>query len=134
MTTTDKPRLAYGLNDAIPEAHQHAVWGARLIFPDDLVWDRQDTINYGGLPDDQYALDRDLLTNWLNGTRDGYYPTTRGESPLDQALRAAKRLLRADQDENVVLYEDGIGQIIGNPRASFGYVYLVAYLRYGRAG
>lgn len=103
--------LAYGLRTA-PE--DRPAWGARLIWPSDLVHDRQDLS--GPRPD------AEVLTAWLN------------DGPLREALREAKRLalayeLRPADNREVVLYEDDRGIVKANPQGSHGYLYVAAWLK-----
>jgi hypothetical protein len=114
-------QLAWGLKNVIPEDAPTA-WGARLIFPDDLLWDRQDF----------YKMDTDegrQLKAWLDGAQ-------RGKGALYHALRNARALadsyqLRSRDAENVTLYEDTYGIIQGNPRGSSGYLYVAAWPKAG---
>jgi hypothetical protein len=54
--TMNDLRLAFGCVKALPEGTTTA-WGARLIYPNDLVHDRQDLV----------GPDADDLKAWLNG-------------------------------------------------------------------
>lgn len=105
-----------------------AAWGARLIFPDDLVWDRHGTAGDEGLVQETLAWlnekDIDVSNHW--GEKN---PMTR----LGCALRKARTLadsyeMKSDSKYGYVLYLDGKGAIIATPNASYGYVYLAAYL------
>jgi hypothetical protein len=112
-------RPAWGLANAIPAAVDGASWGARLIFPDDLVWDRQGAA--GHLPHDVAQL-----VAWLN----------QGKA-LDKALRAARRAadkgtLTRDGDQQVILYRDSLGVIVACPNASHGYLYVAGWLHDGK--
>jgi hypothetical protein len=103
--------LVFGLR-AIPNGLP-AVWGARLIWPGDLVYDRQDMIG------DEPA--RSELASWLNA------------GPLATALERMRSGDRAGlshhQNHVVVLYEDKRGVIKGSPQASYGYLYVAAWLK-----
>jgi hypothetical protein len=92
-----------------------AVWGARLIAPNDLLWDRQ-----GLIADDDEA--KAELVAWLNGE-------VRGQGALNEALRRLARIPLANVDEEVVIYEDATGKIVGNTQASHGYVYVAGWLK-----
>lgn len=47
---------------------------------------------------------------------------------LKQALAATRTSgLRSDESREVVLYEDDYGKVVGNPNASYGYLYIVAF-------
>jgi hypothetical protein len=95
-----------------------AVWGARLIFPNDLVWNRQDV---------QSESDeaKDELVAWLNGP--GH-----GDGALSKALLMLRNPgelgLTSSGDNEVVIYEDEDGKIIGSAQKSYGYLYCAAWL------
>lgn len=106
-------RPAFGAVRHIPDEVTCA-WGARFIWPDDLLWDRQDMVGS--------EANRAELEAWLN----------------DRALAAARitaarmaRTYELDQAawRRVVLYEDGQGIIVGDPQASCGYLYVAAWLK-----
>lgn len=94
--------------------HVLAVWGARLIKPNDLLHDRQDLV--GDDPREKHEL-----VAWLNGS-------TRGQGALRKALDHLATLFLADIDEEFVVYEDELGKIVGNTQASHGYVYVAGWL------
>jgi hypothetical protein len=117
-------KLEYGYGAGVPDDVEIA-WGARLIFPDDLVVNRQ-----GFLGRDLPGADD--LVSWLNG--EGCGLTGRGNGAIKQALNRARELaasgeLRQDEARQIVLYEDGRGVIRGNPNGSFGYLYICGYLK-----
>jgi hypothetical protein len=97
-----------------------AVWGARLIWPDDLVHDRQDLAA-------RDEGDKAELVRWLNGPGNG-----------DGALRKALDKLRGDGpdslglsysgDQEAVIYEDTLGKIIGSAQGSYGYLYVCGWM------
>jgi hypothetical protein len=131
MTET-RAGLRVGYDAGIPDGYTHAGWGARIVYQADLVWDGQELQHFGGMDgtEGQRDLDRKLLTDWLYGTKDGYYPKPKGEHPLALAFRAAEATpVRSDEDREVVLYSDEIGVIVANPRASRTYLYCAAFLR-----
>src|SRR3954468_21677405 len=105
----DSYSLKFGYGRGLPGGITCA-WGARLIYPADLVHDRQDTIK-----DD---IDKPkVLHEWLNS------------GPLKAALeKAALREVPAHGSTEIVLYEDERGKILANPQASHGYLYVCAYL------
>ena len=110
-------RLAYGCNTALPEGVR-AAWGARLIWPRDLVHDRT---HFAG--DDESMKE---LETWLNEKG------SHNLSPLQVALNTLpleSKDLRWDEDKTVTLVEDSIGIIVGNPQGSHGYLYLSAWLK-----
>lgn len=103
-------RLAFGMN-GIP-ADVTTAWGARLIWPNDLVHDRQDLS----------GPVKGLLAQWLNG---GALRVA-----LDNAARlASSHELRSSENREVTLYEDNRGVIKANPQSSFGYLYVAAWLK-----
>jgi hypothetical protein len=131
MTET-RAALRVGYNAGIPNSYKHAAWGARMIYPADLAWDQQNLTHFGDMDatEEQRERDRKLLTDWLNGTKDGYYPKPKGEHPLALAFQAAEaRPVRSDENREVVLYSDEIGVIVANPNASNRYLYCAAFLR-----
>jgi hypothetical protein len=110
MSSLPKP-LAFGLRSGLPE-NAHTAWGARLIWPNDLVWDRQDVQGKAATE----------LRDWLN------------HGHLRQALDRAADLsrtheLRSSDDKLVILHETDDGVIAANPQASFGYLYVGAWLK-----
>ncbi len=96
-----------------------AVWGARLIWPNDLVYDRQDLAAHN----DEAKL---ALIEWLND--DGILRKT-----LDRLgsinVRFEMGLMNNKQEDEVVIYEDAVGKIVGSPQASYGYLYVAAWLK-----
>jgi hypothetical protein len=119
-TPTDRLKIGYG-RMTYPDTAR-AVWGARLIWPNDLVWDRQDIAAWTG-------DDKDALVAWLNGPNRG-----------NGALRAAIDVLAdpynvglessTPSDVEAVIYEDDRGVIVGSPQGSYGYVYVAAWLKH----
>lgn len=106
--------LAYGRR-TFPETAA-AVWGARLIAPNDLVPDRQDLI----------AVDDDAkgkLIGWINGSPEGTGAIQKAREKL------AELYLPGNSNDEVVIYEDEQGKIVGSPQGSFGYVYVAGWLK-----
>jgi hypothetical protein len=108
-------QLSFGLN---PPDGVETAWGARwIIDPDgsvDQVWDRTDAIG----PDDR------------RGSLLGYLDTHVGDRPRE----AARTLLRSGElswssDATVTLYDDDVVTVVGNPRRSFGYLYVGAWFK-----
>lgn len=106
--------LSFGCVKALPEGVR-AAWGARLIWPNDLVWDRQDVV---GEPDDRSAL-----TEWLNA------------GPLRWTLERLSNIdghyeggLSPSENRTITLYKDERGTIVGNPQGSHGYLYVAAWM------
>jgi hypothetical protein len=107
------PKLGFGAAKHVPHEVTCA-WGARLIWPDDLVYNRQDMI---GSDDDRKAL-----AEWLNG------------GALKYALTEARRMADAHEvatgdDQMFTLLDCSHGTIVGNPQASYGYLYVAAWLK-----
>lgn len=112
--------LAFGLNQELPEGVL-AAWGARWIFPDDQVHDRQAIIGR------EHKEEFDRLVKWLDGS---------GKSPgaIRKAMLQARKLyekgtISSNSSDTVTLYEDDKGIIKGNPNGSYGYLYVVGYLK-----
>lgn len=104
-------KLAYGCTKALPDGVT-AAWGARWIWPADMVWDRQDVAGAEAARSD--------LTTWLN------------DGPLIEAMTKARRLaqtyeLSPTSDEIVTLYEDDRGIVKASPQSSHGYLYVAAW-------
>lgn len=109
------PTLEFGLYPAVPAAAA-AAWGARLIYPDDLVFNRQSCVG------EHY--DRQALSNWLNA---GAIKTA-----LKTARQADERwLLSRTGRQQVILHRDEQGVIVACPNASCGYLYVAAWLHNG---
>lgn len=104
-------KLAFGAVGSLPKGVTTA-WGARLIWPNDLVYDRQDL--QGPSPN------AEALAAWLH---EGPL-----RSVLDDLKHPALNGLSPDDDRTVVLYTDGTGCIVGNPQRSHGYLYVAAWL------
>src|SRR5262245_17331456 len=101
--------LEFGLNGAAPKTSK-AVFGARLIWPDDLVHDRTSFPGYE-TPDGQ------KLCKWLDS------------GALRKALDAVTEKLDFNSNRTVVLHEDKTAIVKGNPQGSYGYVYIAAWLK-----
>lgn len=105
-------KLAYGLNAAIPDG-AHTAWGARLIWPNDLVFNRQDLRGEA----------TGELKDWLNG------------GVLREVLDRLARLAHDDPtftsgvNAPVRIYDDADGTVYANPNGSYGYVYVAAWLK-----
>lgn len=106
-------RLGFGCNRALP-ADVHTAWGARLIYQSrrqscELLWDRQD-ITHRSKETGQ------AVSQWLN-------------RHLPQILRAAANTGLSPADDRIVeIYRDDEGVVMGSPQASYGYIYVVAWL------
>jgi hypothetical protein len=105
----------FGLFQAVPAAVANA-WGARLIYPDDLLHDRQGmTGGEEGRPE---------LIAWLNG------------GAIRAALANARKFdnaykLSRDGAQQVVLHRDELGVIVACPNKSHGYLYVAGWLHQG---
>jgi len=117
MTDDTKLQLHFG-RDTYPD-DVRAVWGARLIWPNDLVHDRQDL----AARDDDAKM---ALIAWLND-----------EGILRKVLdhlgssncRFEMGLFGPKDNTEVVIYEDAKGKIIGSPQSSHGYLYVCGWLK-----
>jgi hypothetical protein len=119
MSTDNKLSIAYGRR-SFPDNVQ-AVWGARLIWPNDLVPDRQDLAAHN-------SEAKMALIAWLNGEALG----TGAISRMRQALESPYSLglnPRMKFDEEAVIYEDEQGIIVGSAQGSGGYLYVSGWLK-----
>lgn len=126
MTNTLSLRWGYGA--AVPE-NATAVWGARMIArgyePVDMLSDRQDAdgpeidallsrLNAGLIRQAKAHIDELRTSVWYDTEGEGHY--------------IGRDIMRGDQDEAFVLHdEDGL-IVVANTQASYGYVYVVAFL------
>jgi hypothetical protein len=114
--------LSFGLSRAIPPGVSCA-WGARLIYPDDLVFNRQDLVGEGD--------ERKALIDWLNpGPGQG-----RGIGKAQEAARLFDQRWKLSRDggQNVILVQDEVGVVCACPNQSHGYLYVAAWLHHGEA-
>jgi hypothetical protein len=115
---TENTRLKIDFGRATYPDDARAVWGARLIWPNDLLHDRQDIAS----SDDEARFD---LIAWLNGPN-------RGDGAIskmrDKLMVPSELGWTQSGTDEVTLYEDGTGKIVGSPQGSFGYVYVAAWL------
>lgn len=120
MTEDTKIRLPFGCNKGIPD-NVTVAWGARLIAPADLLWDRQ-----GCAGREEGGPERVALLDWLGkGAGDKARDYCR-----DHRIGCAYSSVAAsDSDEVVTLYEDDQGIVVGSPQSSHGYVYIAAWLK-----
>jgi hypothetical protein len=120
MTEKMGQAVQWGLSNEVP-TNAPAAWGARWIFPNEMLHDRQG-FNGWGTPEGE------KLKKWLDG------------GAIKAAREEAKRLSTAPYPQGltnsmnkvVVLFEDDYGTIKGNPNASFGYLYVCAYPHKGK--
>lgn len=106
--------LPYGATRSLP-ANVRVAWGARLIFPADLLWDRQ-----GCAGGEDGCAERSELLAWLSAGA--------GDAARAEARRLARDGWTSRDDDTRVLYDDGVGRIVGNPQGSGGYLYVAAWL------
>jgi hypothetical protein len=120
MTEQKKEFQGFGLYQEIPSEVKVA-WGARWIFPNDQLFDRQGSMGLRDADDCMTPAGRELL-DWLNGGAIA--------KAQDKAKKLAANFQMSQRDfQTHTLYEDGKGIVIGNPRASYGYVYVAAWLK-----
>jgi hypothetical protein len=121
MTTDNKLEIAFGRR-TYPDTVR-AIWGARLIYPNDLVHDRQDLASH----DDEA---RAALIAWLNGPSEGDGAISKMQARLaDTDLRWELGIGDHRSDTEAVIYEDKIGKIIGSPQSSHGNLYVCGWLK-----
>jgi hypothetical protein len=101
-----------------PPAGAETAWGARWIIDQtgrvDEVWDRTDAIG----PDDR----RRELLDYL-----GDHVGRAAQETAAELLRSGR--LRWSDEAAVTLYEDDVVNVFGNPRRSFGYLYVGAWFK-----
>lgn len=101
--------LRFGHKSDLPDVT--AAWGARLIFPDDVVWDRTDA-----------AGEADEKAKLL-----GYLRETVGRDPFEKAGAMAGEM--RGSEAVFTLYDDGVAKVVGSPHGNSGYLYVTAWLR-----
>lgn len=114
MTTTALT-LPYGCTRGL-EPGVTVAWGARMIWPDDLLHDRQ-----GCAGGEDGCDERRELLDWLG--------TGAGNAMRAEARRLAGGYeLSAASEDVITLYEDEVGKVVGSPQGSHGYFYVAAWL------
>jgi hypothetical protein len=109
--TDEKITLEWGHNAGLPRGVTSA-WGARLLYPDDVLPDR---VDYFG---PREAELREYLRSHV------------GDEPWVMARKlSSSGAMKQTSDMDFVLYEDAKVRIVGNPRRSYGYLYVCAYFR-----
>jgi hypothetical protein len=124
MTEDTKLEIGYGRRTFPDDVR--AVWGARLIWPDDLVYNRQDLAAHN---DDA----KQALVTWLNGADD----TGRNGAIAKMIAKLRDANWRADNnvwpdmkfETEVIIYEDDEGKIVGSAQASHGNMYVCGWLK-----
>jgi hypothetical protein len=122
MTENTKLEIGFGRRtypDDVP-----AVWGARLIFPNDLVYNRQDLAAH----DDDA---KQALIAWLNGPNEGDGAIARMRDCLGDAGWRAFNGVWSDMEfeKEVTVWEDETGKIVGSAQGSHGYFYVAGWLK-----
>lgn len=102
-------RLSYGLRDT---PNVKAAWGARLIFPADLVWDRTDMIGE--------QADKNAILAWLNDKA----PKIGSD---EWATIVTGRTMASDEHVFTV-FSDETGIMKASAQGSYGYLYVSAWL------
>ncbi len=121
MTTDNKLEIAFGRRTYPDDVR--AIWGARLIYPNDLLHDRQDLAAH----DDEAKA---ALIAWLNGPGDGDGAISKMQGRLaDTDLRWEIGVGDTRSNDEAVIYEDDEGKIIGSPQSSSGYLYVCGWLK-----
>ena len=110
-------RLNFGLWYEVPE-EVTAAWGARWIFPNDQLYDRQDIFGHNT------EMGKKLVA-WLNADGAAHLCSARNNAKK----MAQNRDLLQSGNQTIILFEDATGIIKGNPNASYGYLYVCAYLK-----
>ena len=109
-------QFSFGLSEAVPTGKE-AAWGARWIYPNDMLPDRQHFHGHS-TPEGQ------KLMTWLNS------------GAIRKAKARAEEMddnydLNRGDGETVTLYEDETGIIQANPKQSHGYLYVAAWVKEG---
>jgi hypothetical protein len=122
MTDNTKLKIAFGRSTYPDDAR--AVWGARLIWPNDLVYNRQDLAAH----DDDA---KQALIAWLNGPNEGDGAIAKMRDCLGDAGWRAFNGVWPDMDfeKEVVIWEDDKGKIVGSAQGSHGYIYVAGWLK-----
>lgn len=120
MTDDTKIRLPFGCTKGLPDDVTVA-WGARLIAPADLLWDRQ-----GCAGGEEGGPERAKLLDWLGA---GAGDKARDFCRTNSIGTAYSPVADSRSDAVVTLYEDDQGKVVGSPQSSHGYVYLAAWLK-----
>lgn len=113
MEDTRQLTLSFGRR-TYPEVR--AVWGARLIWPNDFLSDRQDLDAH----DDE---SKEELIHWLDN---GAIREMR--LALNEPYGLGFRAPGVNFDTDILIFEDEQGKIIGSEQGSSGYVYVCAWL------
>lgn len=138
MTEKKKLILSWGFQQWSSDVT--AVWGARMIFPDDLLGDRAGFAFYEGESNEDSLERSKTLKRWLT-TRveweEGRFslklPKGTELTPVNWMCKYARYLAdRHQMDRNsdgiFRLYQDQHGHILGSPQRSCGYLYVAAWL------
>lgn len=118
--TTSNVKLPFGCNRGLPAGIQVA-WGARLIAPNDLLWDRQGCA--GGA---EGGPERAALLDWLGS---GAGDLAREFCLVNRIGMGSSIIADGSSHDIITLYEDEHGKIVGSPQGSHGYVYTAGWLK-----
>ena len=111
-------KLEFGYNQGLPRDVE-AAWGARAIWRDGQVGLLADRISTFGPPDQVLRIVAQLDQGLFTAARDA-------------ALRLFETGTLSPRDDREVSLYDGPELVIkGNPQRSYGYLYLVAYMKGG---
>jgi hypothetical protein len=113
-------KLPFGCTKGLPEGVQVA-WGARMIAPNDLLWDRQ-----GCAGGEEGGPERVKLLNWLG---QGAGNAAREFCLVNRIGMGSSIIADGSSHDIIPLYEDEHGKIVGSPQGSHGYVYIAAWLK-----
>lgn len=108
--------LQFGLARVVPEGVGTA-WGARWIYPDDMLPDRQ---SVGGDEGKEWAQ----LQKWLDSG-----PIGKAREKAEYANTAGT--MTHDSSETFILWKDSVGVVVGSPNRSYGYLYVAAWIHFG---
>lgn len=123
MTTekkAEKLTLPFGCTRGLP-AGCTVAWGARMIAPADLLASRQ-----GCAGGEDGSPERAKLLEWISGGAAEKARAAAREAKM--GTPAGWGDYAANSQAVVTLYEDATGKIVGSSQASYGYVYLAAWL------
>ena len=112
--------LPFGCNGGVPD-NVRVAWGARMIAPDDLLWDRQGCD--GG---EEGGPERAALLNWLSS---GAGEAARKYCRDQRIGKDGSPIAPPNSTEIITLFEDEQGKIVGSVQGSYGYVYTAAWLK-----
>ena len=110
------------------EAGAAVAWGARAILERNgsfgLLWDRQSWVDLSGEQYTRFTGDTHVIQEVSNHLNSG---------PLREANKVCAEMvkegrIKEDEPNEVILYDKHGTKVIGNTNASFGYLYLAAWV------